>query len=677
MNDHNPMDDGRDDADGNSEKNSHSNEDLAGHRGKRESTAKNVFETKWGEIPQEFDDFKLIRQIGQGNMAAVFKSEQKSINRKVALKIFIPTEERKSLRFKREAEVGIRLSHPWIVPVYAIGYHGNILYMVQELVGDGRTLDHYLKERRALGVQPISYYREVVHIIALIADALQHAHEMKVIHRDVKPSNILLTSKCQPMISDFGLARLEDATPLTRSGESPGTPYYMSPEQIEGKRSDIDWRTDIFSLGATLYESLCFQRPFEGDTRQELFKKILLDEPPSPHSLEHHIPKVLSDISLMAMKKRKKKRYQSMGVFADDLRGFLEGEKIKIDLGSDENAQNPVDTDVVDEASSDPDEKYQDLEKQIKQIFESYQAQEKQKSNINEYWNSGKGPEPGNLFGDFKIIREIGRGGMGTVYEAEQISLRRMVALKILPQHLSFSGMAILKFRREALACGKITHLNVAAVYAVGEYNGIHYIAEELVEGSVSIADRISQLKEQNSIPPDYYKDVAHLVIEIADAMGFVHQSGVIHRDLKPSNILLAQDGTPKIIDFGLARIEGDLALSRTGDFCGTPYYMSPEQAASKRLGIDNRTDIFSLGCTLYELLTLKRPFEENSTQELFKKILMVDPVDPHKVIHRVPKHLSLACLRALQKDPKDRFQSMKDFSKALRSVHKTWWKWW
>ena len=230
---------------------------------------------------------------------------------------------------------------------------------------------------------------------------------------------------------------------------------------------------------------------------------------------------------------------------------------------------------------------------------------------------SGSEEMSGKTLGDFHLLREIGRGGMGVVYEAEQMSLHRKVALKVLPSHLSFSKEAMLKFRREAEAGSRQSHPGIVTVHAVGECEGVHYIAQELIEGSRSLADSLEELRKEGDQPQGYFREAAQLIAEVADALQHAHDSGVIHRDVKPSNILLAKEGKPKVTDFGLAKVEDALALSRTGDFAGTPYYMSPEQVASRRTGVDHRTDIFSLGVTFYEMLTLKRPFEGETSREV------------------------------------------------------------
>ena len=158
--------------------------------------------------------------------------------------------------------------------------------------------------------------------------------------------------------------------------------------------------------------------------------------------------------------------------------------------------------------------------------------------------------------GDFRILRKIGSGGMGTVYEAEQVSLQRPVALKVLPSHLSFSDEAVSKFHREAEAGGRQSHPDIVAIHAVGEHEGFHYIAQELVKDGITLNDQLEELRETGEQPPGYFRKVAKLVSRIADALQHAHDSGVVHRDVKPSNILLAGEWNPKVTDFGLARIE-------------------------------------------------------------------------------------------------------------------------
>ncbi len=305
--------------------------------------------------------------------------------------------------------------------------------------------------------------------------------------------------------------------------------------------------------------------------------------------------------------------------------------------------------------------KFPELEGNLRKLLDRHRAEKTQLADLGP--ESGKPP---HIIGDFRIIKEIGKGGMGTVYEAEQVSLKRKVALKILPSHLSFSDEAVLKFRREAEAGGRQSHPGIVSIHAVGEHEGVHYIAQELIESGNTIADKLDEIRKSGKQPAGYFREVAKLNVEIADALQHAHDAGVTHRDIKPSNILLTSDGTPKVTDFGLAKVEDALVLSRTGDFAGTPYYMSPEQAMSRRIPIDHRTDIYSLGVTFYEMLTLKRPFEGETSHEVLKKIILIEAIDPRKFKATIPRDLSAICIKAIEKNPDHRYQTMTQLADDL-----------
>ena len=315
--------------------------------------------------------------------------------------------------------------------------------------------------------------------------------------------------------------------------------------------------------------------------------------------------------------------------------------------------------------------------------------------------------------GEFQIVREIGRGGMGVVFESHQESLDRRVALKILPAHLTLSRTSIARFKREGIAAARLNHDSIVQVYSVGEVDANHYIAMEFIEGAPldrvlsrvreSSADGIGNIdkstfetavvaevhrtsppkgvdtdsEEHRSTPATdasrlrdktYIENVVNLVATIADALDHAHRAGVIHRDVKPSNILVRPDGTPVLTDFGLAREESLPRLTQSGGFAGTPHYTSPEQAAGKTSKLDHRCDIFSLGATLYELLTLRPPFSGESTQEVLTNILRREPPDPRKLNRKLAPDLAAIVLRALEKEPDRRYGTAADFAEDLRA---------
>jgi tetratricopeptide (TPR) repeat protein len=305
-------------------------------------------------------------------------------------------------------------------------------------------------------------------------------------------------------------------------------------------------------------------------------------------------------------------------------------------------------------------------------------------------------PSP-QCLGDFEIARELGRGGMGVVYEARQRSLNRPVALKVLAPGLGLTARAVERFRREAEAAAKLHHTNIVPVYATGEQDNVHFYAMELIAGP-SLDHVLNSLREPGSAsatapelaatgpyaaggaPPsasgpgrlsgsgsDYFDAVARTIAEVADALDYAHRQGVIHRDVKPSNLLLAPDGRLSLNDFGLARVLEQPGMTVTGEFVGTPAYMSPEQVTSGRVPVDHRTDIYSLGATLYEMLTLRPPFGGQRRDQVLAQIIQKDPTPPRKLNKRVPRDLETICLKALDKDPDRRYQTAGQMADDLR----------
>jgi len=270
--------------------------------------------------------------------------------------------------------------------------------------------------------------------------------------------------------------------------------------------------------------------------------------------------------------------------------------------------------------------------------------------------------------GDYKIVEEIGRGGFGVVYRAHQVSLDRPVALKVLYEHKVHTADELARFEREARAAARLDHPSVVSVYAWGEDSGSFYIAQKLVGHGRTLADDLAQLKEEGEHPKGYFRKIAATLVTVSEALQHAADHGVVHRDIKPSNVLLDEEGQPYLGDFGLAKVEDGLELSRTGDVAGSPYYMSPEQADAKRGVVDHRADIYSLGVTLYELLTLEPPFVGRTSHEIIRKILSEEPKRPSRINDRVPADLETICLKAMEKARLRRYQTAAEMGDDLRA---------
>jgi formylglycine-generating enzyme required for sulfatase activity len=273
--------------------------------------------------------------------------------------------------------------------------------------------------------------------------------------------------------------------------------------------------------------------------------------------------------------------------------------------------------------------------------------------------------EPGRRVGSFVLRRFLAAGGMGQVWEAEDLELKRPVALKLLlPGRLD--QRALERFAREARAGGRLRHPNLVATYAYGEDEGVTWIAQELVRDAWTLAEVLLEQRRRERLPRDYYPRVAQLVAALADGLHAAHEAGVVHRDVKPANVLIGPDGAPRLTDFGLARMLDQSGLTRTGDLSGTWAYMSPEQVRARR-DPDRRTDVFSLGVVLYELLTLRRPFEGDSAQQTAERILAFDPPEPTRLRSSCPRDLSTICLKALEKAPERRYPTAAELAADLR----------
>lgn len=330
-------------------------------------------------------------------------------------------------------------------------------------------------------------------------------------------------------------------------------------------------------------------------------------------------------------------------------------------------------------------------------------------------------PALGQL-GEFRLLREIGRGGMGIVYEAEQLSLQRRVALKVLPFAAAIDAKHILRFKNEALAAGMLNHPHIVPVYSVGNERGVHFYSMQLVEGQ-SLAALITGLRLQSTpstgqvgseplssdvraeescdaetgnqtVETDaafasrhktdfqfqqdlsaqhtrrddrYFRTAARLILQAAEALQHAHESGIVHRDIKPANLLVDLNGQLRITDFGLAQFHSAVGLTRTGDTPGTLRYMSPEQAAGRRTIVDHRTDVYSLGATFYELLSLSPIFEGTDIQELLAQIFDVQPKSLRKLDKSIPIELETIILKATNKSPDDRYSTASEMAADLK----------
>ena len=272
--------------------------------------------------------------------------------------------------------------------------------------------------------------------------------------------------------------------------------------------------------------------------------------------------------------------------------------------------------------------------------------------------SSAAGATPAHVPG-YEILGELGRGGMGVVYKARQLKLNRIVALKMILAGGQAGEAALARFRTEAEAIARLQHPNIVQVHDVGEHEGKPYFSLEFCAGG-SLAQKVAG----TPLPP---KAAAWMVEMLARGMAAAHHKAIIHRDLKPANVLLLEDGTPKITDFGLAKKLDDPGQTQSGAIMGTPSYMAPEQASGKTKEIGPPVDIYALGAILYELLTGRPPFKATTELETVMQVVNDDPVPPSQLQSKTPRDLETICLKCLQKEPARRYASAGALAEDLR----------
>jgi len=595
-------------------------------------------------------------------MGVVYRAYDASLERDVALKVIqqiaLDVADTKA-RFYREARMAARLSHDAIAVIYEIGEEDGVPFIAMEYL-PGTDLRSVIEKKENLSLeQKLDYARQ-------ICRGLQYAHGKNVIHRDIKPENVKLLDDGRVKIIDFGIAKpyTPTASPedkstsavLTRMGMRIGTPWYMSPEQARG--NPVDRRTDIFSFGVVLYELLTYAKPFQGDDTTVLYK-ILHEEPPPIILEESGLRDDLQRILSRCLAKDHEERYADCSEILRDLVALTGGP----------STDPRIHALLTQGIALDKAEKYDEAAAKFNQILEIDPENPQARSFLKRLAMRDResfmrrvlaGNVIGTVISHFQILDRIGGGGMGVVYRAEDMSLKRIVALKFLMPDLVRDPTAKKRFLKEAQAASALDHPNICTIHEISETaEGLLFICMAFYGGE-NLSARISR-------GPLSVSDALNIVIRIGRGLAKAHDHGIVHRDIKPANIIITPDGEVKIVDFGLAKLSGGTQITRVGARMGTLPFMSPEQI--RGLELDQRTDIWSLAVLLFQTLTGQLPFQREYEAAVLYAIVTDDPPLLTEAKPGLPADLEKVISKALKKDPNERYASVQSMVEELERI--------
>lgn len=555
--------------------------------------------------------YEIQAMLGEGGMGAVYRARDRELDRLVALKVIraeLANHGEILRRFKQELILARQVTHKNVVRIFDLGVTDGLKFITMEYV-DGRDLKSMLVEggKMAPGT--------AVPIIRQVLLGLQAAHNEGVVHRDLKPQNVMVDGQGRVYLMDFGIARSMEAAGMTRTGALMGTPDYMSPEQAMGEK--VDARSDLFSVGVILYEMLTGTQPYESATVMGTLIKRTKEKATPVRELDPTLPQYLNDIVARCLEISLERRYQEAGEIVRDL-----------------------DSSSVSTSGS------------------SRQAQ------LAGGGSSGSRGlmAPGSDFGPrYRIDALLGEGGMGKVYKAFDRDLERTVALKLVRPELAADPVSMDRLKQELLLASRVSQKNILRIHDLGDVDGVKFISMWFVDGE----DLHQLILREGKLDLERAIGIAKQLCRALDA---AHAEEVVHRDLKPQNVLIDGAGNAYVSDFGLAKsLEAGAAMvTRAGEIMGTPRYMSPEQAESKP--VDHRTDLYALGLIIYEMVTGDLPFRSDTVLQAMYQRVTQAPKNPKLLNPDLPDELVSVIMRCLEKDPEQRYQHAREILADLES---------
>jgi serine/threonine protein kinase len=617
-----------------------------------------------GGFPRRFDKYVLIKPLARGGMGQLYLAltGAPGLEKLCVIKQVIPemVASENARRFRDEALVALRLAHGNMVSVFDAGLEEGQIFLAMEYV-DGKDLLatwNRCAEKRVPFPVDISVY-----ILKEVARALLYAHafeDLKLVHRDVSPANVLLSYTGEVKLTDFGLAmsilKMERTTP----GIVYGKLSYLSPEQA--RRHPLDGRVDIYAAGILLWELLTGRQLFpiaspKDQPNPDAMARARNPEVVPPSKITSRVPPELDRIVMRALAAEREDRYPNAELLRADLAAFLAETAPKTDADRLAGFLRPL---FADDARAEKQERERLIAASRSMLSGGIRARPSGPHLPSEEPpRDGADPRIGTtLGGRYHIRRLCGEGAMGRVYEGQHIDIGRRVAIKVLHARFHHSADLVERFRREARAASKIGHPNIVDVTDSGTTpDGAFYFVMEFLDGVglEEVIERSGPLSIERSLL---------IAAQIARALEAAHAAEVIHRDLKPANVMLVnrsdQEDFVKVLDFGISKdldLAVGAALTRPDVAIGTPAYMAPEQAAGK--AADALTDVYAVGGLLYEMLTATPPCVGDDAIEVLQRKASEDPRPIGDLRPDVPRDVQKLVMRALARDPDDRHWSM------------------
>ncbi len=568
----------------------------------------------------QLNNFRVDRVIGRGGMGVTYYGMDVKLQRPVAIKVLdarFRDNPSYARRFVQEARTIAKWRHDNIVQIYYADNADGLYYFVMEYI-EGVDLGIWILDIISRG--EFVSHEDILRIGTEIAKALDYAHQNGIIHRDVKPSNVLLAEDGRVVLVDFGLALNISQGSL---GDVFGSVHYIAPEQARKSANAVP-ASDLYSLGVILYEMLAGTVPFDDPSPTSVALQHLTLEVPSPRTFNSSINLKTERVLLRALHKSPEKRYST----AAELIAALE-----------EALQSSPADDVIDlppppaEALIDYSSAFSKDDSMLTQVLDEY-----------------------------RLEKLLGHGGMARVYRGVDIRLKRYVAIKVIDTPFRANSDYVMRFQREARAIAKLEHPHIVSLYRYGQADDLLYMAMQYVEGA-DLYSLLSDYREAGEfVAPE---DAVRIIREICEALDYMHREGVIHRDLTPSNIMLDEDGHVYLADFGLALLRD---IGTKGEIFGSPHYIAPEQAISSADAVP-QSDLYAVGVILFEMFTGELPFDAQEPLDVAMQHMSEEPPSPRMIRPEISPELESVILKTLAKESHQRYPSGVALVEALEGA--------